>query len=354
MSLNYESLESRRLFSTSIVNGELHRPPRCVADFNRDGFDDVAVMTKHSRGGDGIGIDVWLNDTKGALVLSGHTDCDDGDPDAAVVAADIAAGDVNGDGAPDLVAKLFTVTGDYQPSGKATHAVLHNSGAGEFGGDKPTMHETAHVIQQVPKGKGKANLIPSPEFDHLSVTDMNRDGVGDIISVYGDEISISIMSKEGPRQVSRVVVRGWDPHTVKSIAGRLADMDGDGRPDLVAVVNDGIEYASFVIDPATGEPALGKVSKVEGLTIKQTARVVVGDLDGDGLANDLAVLDGRDSVIVINDRRAGPVRFENIVLKRGISDDILIGDTDGDGADDLFTVLRTAHDTAKNSINNVR
>jgi hypothetical protein len=134
-------------------------------------------------------------------------------------------------------------------------------------------------------------------------------------------------------------------------------MNGDGRLDLVAVVNDGVEFSSFEFD-AAGQPALGKVNKIDSFTIKQGVQVLVGDLDGDGRADDLAAIDGGASSLLINETDTkGGYRVVAVALPgttAAAEDEILVGDTDGDGVDNLFLVLTTKHDTAKNSIGNIR
>jgi hypothetical protein len=370
-----EFLETRQLFATALlplapaaadangsaakyalVHQELHRPPTAIADFNGDGLDDVAEMTAHSGGGDGIGIDLWLNDGRGSLLLSGHTDCDDTDPNALVFAADITAGDVNGDGTADVITKLFSVTAEVQPVGreaKVTMHVLANDGKGAL--LHTAAHEAAHVVQQR-GGVSLRAMLADEGKDSVSVADLDGDGVGDIVSVYGDELSVSMMARTSTaKQVTKVTVRGWDPKSVKEIVGRLADLDGDGRPDLVAVVNDGIEFSSFVFDDA-GTPALGKVSKVEALTIKQGAAVVVGNLDDDGRADDLAVLDGAKSSLLINETDTkGVYRVIAVALPgtTAVEGEIQIGDVDGDGVDDLFT-LRSINDAKKSILSIIR
>ncbi|MEA2735577.1 MAG: FG-GAP-like repeat, partial [Humisphaera sp.] len=225
-----EGLEPRRLFAAALVHQELHRPPSgLLRDFNGDGLDDLAVMTAPSRGGDGIGVDILLNDGKGAFVLVGHTDCDDGDPSADVFAADITLGDVNGDGAPDIVAKLLSMPA-HSGDAKATAAVMLNTGKGEFAPGKAMS-----VLHRLTRGR--AHSIVGDDLG-VGVADLDGDKFGDIVSVYGDEISITMMSERGPRQttsfqVSEVTVQGWDPKSKKEFIG-LGDLTGDGRPDLVA------------------------------------------------------------------------------------------------------------------------
>ena len=67
-----ESLEPRRLYAADpsaklgLVHQGLRHPP-CIADMNGDGLDDLVVMTAHSGGGDGVGVDVLINDGNGTF-----------------------------------------------------------------------------------------------------------------------------------------------------------------------------------------------------------------------------------------------------------------------------------------------
>jgi hypothetical protein len=137
-----------------------------------------------------------------------------------------------------------------------------------------------------------------------------------------------------------------------NLAARLADIDGDGRDDLVAqrgVVNDPSEVVVWLGPPTGAQPDLVAAGSVdEGFG----AALATGDLDGDG-REDLAVgapragdaLDGAVFVYDADDLALG--RYGSSIVgndgQLAGSAVAIPGDVDGDGLSDLL-VGAYAHD----------
>jgi hypothetical protein len=357
-----EPMESRRLFAASLVHQELHRPPvQAVGDLNGDGLADLARITVEATGDRNpssalrFGIDTYLNDGTGTLTLASHVDYKAGEgrlqvPDSIVIA------DLDRDGALDVAMRVIPVPWVATAPDVPHASLVFFAGSGKGDLQQRGSFVLPHALETNDR---RWDTDPYAETTmRLATGDVTGDKIDDFISVRDNEVVVVTMSERGPRmstalQLNKVTVRGWDPKVKKVIVGR-ADLSRDGRADLIVTIGDGLHFITFDVD-ADGSPMLGKISKVEALTIRQTARVAVGDLDGDGQTDDLAILDGNRSLLAFNHAESGGgFKIESFPISNNVSDEILIGDTDGNGVDNLFYVLKTKHDTAKNSINNVR
>jgi hypothetical protein len=349
-----EFLETRRMLAGTVetlglVHQELHRPPVALADLNGDGLDDLISARTGSGAKESVslglgvaGLRVSLNEKGAAFVDGEELAIKD---DAYTLDVWVAAGDVDGDGHADVAvlrsAALNPITaGDPWTIESRLH-ILHGDGKGGFDGQE--------TFKPAIRGGSASVGAPKKSFAQrgVAIGDLDGDGRGEVIVWAEDEC---ILLHLASRQTHKYEVL-FNPKEYSLIVG-TGDLDGDGRDDLVAVVDEGLAYASF--DFTTGGPPAAKVNKIDSFTIKQGVNVAVGDLDGDGFRDDVAVLGaGHGSVF----RSVGGLEMETEVVEYPpgvIADDILIGDVDGDGADDLFTVLKTKHDTAKNIIANIR
>ena len=279
-----------------------------LADFDHDGDLDLASA----------GTLVWLNDGHGHF--TGPTSYPS--PDCAPSC--IAAGDVNGDGHPDL----FGVT--TRSGGGGCDMLLLGNGDGTFqqatagittygrdlrpprpagvtgtdGG--PIMGADPHATPQSPR-----HIPPGPGF--VVLADLDGDGRDDPIRIGGD--------------------RGHELNGQRSLSGAgmacAMDMDLDGKLDVVVA-----GYGAIAIHPGNGDGTFR--SNPSTWTYYAPGDARLADLDGDG-RRDVAVTtwDTDELVVALTAPDGG---FERIIRNqiRPGSGSIEIADFDGDGRADLL------------------
>lgn len=214
--------------------------------------------------------------------------------DAPVSTRAIAAADLDGDGALDL---LLT--------GPASHAVTFGRGDGTF--DPRMALSTGAGIEGIPR-----------------VADLDRDGRPDVIECVGG--ALYWRRNAGQRVFDRPARLEGVPEG--ACRARLADMDGDGRLDLLALDPDGR------LDLAFGRGAGGFVD-ARALLEGGVAGFDIADFDGDGRL-DVVAADGQ-GVRLIRGGVRGPLAVEALAIEpapqRGA---IRLVDLDRDGWPDVL------------------
>jgi hypothetical protein len=283
-----------------------------VADFNGDGYDDVLLGAPFADGGNGAAFIVYGGPSLGAHV----------DPAALSSAAGVmftapgsesrvglavAAGDVNGDGAPDPVIAAPLYSAQSRPSSGAVfvafahpldaHVDLASLGAGGLeldgatGANYPTPGADVGLAVAVSdlNGDGKADLIvsgagPTPGLccghGEVSIVDGTSDG------------GLVDFASPGSRAA---VIRGAneDDHLGFALAAP-GDVDGDGKPDLVIgalnspASNGRLFYVLVNLDQLPATSTLESNQPFNGYTISHgggggdgTPIATPGDLTGD-------------------------------------------------------------------------
>jgi hypothetical protein len=276
-----------------------------TADFNNDGNLDVAVVnTGININGD---VSVILGDGKGGF----------GRP------ASFAPGGV----------PLFVATGDFNHDGKMDMAVtLNNPG------------EVSVLL-----GKGDGTFLPAVTYaveigpQGLAVADVNGDGNPDLLVVNEcghvdgcrqGTVSVLFGNGDGTFQPQTSYFVGIFPLTVA-----VADMNGDGKPDLVLDLPCGtdpdcVSNGGVAVLLGNGDGTFRNVQSFIG-TSSDSIRVGVGDFNGDGHP-DAATLDYRNGTIQIYIGRAnGTLRAGPIFALGQNPNSISVGDLNGDGQPDI-------------------
>ncbi len=237
-----------------------------TADFNGDGFPDVAYSGVLTFNPTEAGFNVMLGSSHGAL----------GAPTFVPVISCgagtewIATGDVNGDGKADIVATLA----NYCVTGESEVAVLTGKGTGKF--NKPVYYSTGSTAQPV----------------DVFLEDVNGDGHPDIVISNSDgTISILLNKGTGTFGTASVIssVAALSPH-LSSLA--FADFNGDGKLDIAAAPYFPGNYSGNVyILLGNGDGTFKPVITVAA-TESDTNTLAAGDFNKDGMPDLLVTLEG--------------------------------------------------------------
>lgn len=120
-------------------------------------------------------------------------------------------------------------------------------------------------------------------------------------------------------------------HDFALSARQCADLDCDGRTDLVTADSEGVR---------TWSPADDAWEELAAFDAEDVRDLATGDLDGDGF-QDLVVCDASDTLVLWGDASGPGVEVSD--LGAHSCEDVLVADLDGDEVDDLV-VLRASRD----------
>ncbi len=271
------------------------------ADFDEDGDRDLAVVRS-----DANSTDILTNDGNGGFAVSRQLPVGSG-------ALGVFAGDIDDDGTADLL-----VTRPLTPE------ILWWKGLGD--GDFAAQPSVA-----LPGG-GQAY--------HVSVGDVTRDGVNDL--VVSDPL------------LSRVVVFAGEPGSPKDFgndvsilemaggprATSLGDLSADGHADIAVSV---FELAKFVVVTSIGAPSFQGSGGTPYTSFElpvdgAPALSTIADVTGDGLADLVACLGGSASMLVAPQQPAGglgePLQYD----ATGAPLRPAVADYDQNGRNDVFVL----------------
>ncbi|MGD1101618.1 MAG: FG-GAP-like repeat-containing protein, partial [Terriglobia bacterium] len=315
-----------------------------VQDFNRDGKADLAIV---------------LSEIGAVSIIVGRGDGTFPAPQSyggSLGSWAIAAGNFNGDGKLDLVTtnlndnsiSLFSGAGDgtfaigaASPSGPVPVAAV----VGDFNRDgKLDLAVVNQTCTSLPCTSGSVSVFLGngdgtfqPRLDYstgnipvaVTVADLNGDGIPDLAVVnngFGssDSVSVFLGKGDGTFLSGGTLVTGTGP--TQAVA---ADFDGNGTMDLAVAYSAGIS-----IIPGRGAGTFGP--RTDYPITNGAKAIAVGDFNNDGKP-DLAVTTP-DSVVVLLGKGDG-------TFQPGVScpvdsitnlDSILVGDFNGDGKLDLL------------------
>lgn len=148
-----------------------------------------------------------------------------------------------------------------------------------------------------------------------AAADLDGDGRKDLVAA-GQRV-VHVFKSDG------TPLKGWPQRALGDIRGTpaVADMDGDGKPDVMAGDASGRVHAW----DAAGHPLAGWPRDLGGPI---EASVAVGDLDGDGRVDMVAI--SEDGRVQVWDQR-GPKAGWPVEVNAAVYSSPALGDLDGDG-----------------------
>ncbi|TAE22119.1 MAG: hypothetical protein EAZ92_16110, partial [Candidatus Kapaibacterium sp.] len=299
-------LASATLYNTTTYGTGFNMWGGALADFNNDGFLDYVAGTIaaspnnrpfHYRG-DGAG-------NFASRTVPQYTTSD---------ARELCVGDFNNDGWMD-VAQGLTASSN-------VNIFLNNATTGDF------LAPTAVVAG----------------FYSLCTADFNGDGNLDLAGVdYSTNLRISFGNGAGGFPTS-VLVAGGVSTPGRSV--RAGDFDGDGDIDLAVVSETAANNLRIFANNG-----LGTFAAVQTLTIVQSVNLDIGDIDGNGTLDIVAVQFSTSSLQVLTNTAGVFAISQTLALPITLpsNEKIALGDMDGDG--DLDVVMQQGTVCRNNGLN---
>ncbi len=225
----------------------------------------------------------------------------------------VAIADVNGDGKPDIIVGACAAAGNSCGSADGLVSVLLGNGNGTF---QPAVTYSTGAQR----------------FGNLTVGDVNGDGIPDIIATnyFGESngdgaVSVLLGIGNGTFQAAM----NFDAGAPQTNAVAIGDVNGDGKPDLVAVSYTGVVSVLFGNGNGTFQAAVTYPAGGSG-----TSWVSIADVNGDGHPDIiLANLSGTIGVLLGADEgKFLPV----VTYNAGEIPQFVVADINGDGKLDII------------------
>ena len=282
-----------------------------VADFNGDGVTDLAIDAPE-------GIAILLGNAAGSMGSSRTYGSDSASSGLATIAGEKSTDAVLGTGSTSNV-KVFRGTGDgtfTAPAAGVTQATDQASkghsrlATGDFNGDGiPDLLLASDAGVSVRYGTGGGNFAAAsnPVFPgSVSSAVADFEGTGRSGVVTSDATGLHVLVSD-LREI-------FSDRAAEGVAGIVAagDLNGDGRADLV--YQDGTRWRTLLNGGSANPFQAGiDLTKPEGLDGLTPAAAGIADLDGDGKADVVAVYD-RTSANRAEVDRANPTAGKGNVL----------------------------------------
>jgi hypothetical protein len=328
-----------------------------IADLNADSRLDLLVANARSKN-----VSVLLGDGRGGFTQAAGSPFAAGDEPA-----DIAVGEINGDGHLDLVipnhgTKYVTVLfgdgrGGFAPAPHSPFTIKsdphpHGAALADFNGDRKLdivvddwQNDKVTVMFSdghdgfVPPGSSFA--VGKMPYHKVRAADVNGDGKPDIITTNMRGNNATLLLGDGRGGFTEAA---GSPFATSDSPFFLAigDMNRDGRPDMAIA-----SYSGQGSDPSDDRITIllgdgrGGFRQMSGSPFPTTGRasgsLAIGDINGDGIA-DVAVANGvSNDVTVLLGSKQGTLTPGSTLAVGHSPFGIAVGDLNGDGKADIVT-----------------
>ena len=338
----------------------------CMCDFDDDGLSDVAIST---LGSDHIRI-AQNTSTATTPNLKSNFSSIQSTPALTNKTANMACGDLNGDGFPDLVASSLV-------AGEPFVHVFENDGAGSFtftktrltfptfngsnrqgkkiriadidGDRKPDLivgSQTTNdnnVLIYKNTSSGSVSFFATPTIISISgatntggldVGDFNNDGKTDLVVIPFRQVDAVYLLKNTslPETISFNLEGKAGTNTERANV-EIGDFDNDGFNDLAITRTSGLE-----IFKNNGSFSFTQLNLSSLLLSGVTAwGLDLGDINGDGLVDVIVSSIQGDQIIYYRNSTSGSINFtvDNQIRTEGPARNVRIGDLNADGKPDI-------------------
>ena len=299
-------------------------------------------------------------------------------------AQSVAFADINGDGKPDLIEVNYgnqiavfintTQPGDTTPSFAAPQyfdagnglsmvvaADLNGDGAPDLVAIDTGISAVDVLINTTPQGAGNdtvtftnfESLQAGNQVNWIAVGDLNGDGQPDIVAVNNMDNTISVFMNETIPQTSLGVFLPQQVFSVGSFPNGLAiaDLDGDGKQDVIVssqgIDGNGNNFVSVLLNTtAQGSLVASFAAEETFITGSNPDAVIAVDVDGDGKADIITANSNDCTVSVLRNTTAHGASTASFAGAQAYGtgvdpEDLVAADLNGDGLPDLV-VMDTA------------
>ncbi len=187
---------------------------------------------------------------------------------------------------------------------------------------------------------GYSNVYTGGDPEHIRLADMNGDGLPDIIvtNQYSNKFTVLINTSTSGNitfQAQTGFTAGLNVVASGIYFITTADVNGDGKPDVVMVTNSAMNKNVTVIPNTSTGGQLSFGPEVDFLGTTGVTSLSVGDLDNDGLPE--IVVSSGDVTIYHNTSTSAGINFDAItpITKSTQPVTVSLGDVDNDGKLDI-------------------
>ena len=230
-------------------------------------------------------------------------------------------------------------TGAWQKRRSFAGAGTHDIRTGDLDGDgkmdvvmRGEGATTIHIFKQVSKDVWtRRDIDPGYGTNGLALADLDQDGRLDIVN-----------GGRWMKNPGDIINGNWVTYTFgawpSDAALEVADMNADGRPDVVLAPSEVVGNVSWFQNPGNPTASTHWAEHVIDTGINSSHNVAVGDIDLDGKMDVVASEFRGSGRLLVYHNDGGALSWTGQVLGTTFLHNIVVGDYDNDGDVDIFGV----------------